>query len=62
MPVLVTWVLMDEHMQPIDTKAGHPWEGCCSAFLRMSEEVAAAFLSLPEEHSDNRNGILKQAA
>jgi len=53
---------MDEHTQLIHAKAGHSGKRCCSAFLRMSEEVAAAFLSLPKEHSDNRNGILKQAA
>lgn len=53
---------MSTHSMAVHMKAGHPWEGCCSAFLRMSEEVAAAFLSLPEEHSDNRNGILKRAA
>lgn len=46
----------------VHTTASHPWERCCSAFLRMSKEVAAAFLSLMEEHSNNRNGILKRAA
>lgn len=39
-----------------------PGKDAALCSLGQSEKVAAAFLSLPEDHSDNRNGILKRAS
>lgn len=62
-PVFISWPLMVEHTQHGGTHESRSSLGRMPlCFLRTSEEVAAAFLSLPEEHSDNRNGILKRAA